>query len=205
MGYQIKIFYFNFARLLVLASMIGLAFSLPVHAARHGPSGHAEKSFGPKGGGSAGGDRQIKGPKASSQFSVSGPQGRDVQGEASSTVGFGHATGEVNVTTSGGRSATASGIGSVSGNTATGSGTISTSEGRGLAAEGSMTKTESGVSGSGMVTTQDGKSVTGAVEGDKEGGTIEISTQQGDKEIGYGGQATHPTPLRQRLLNRPAR
>lgn len=189
---------YQFSVMLIVTA--GLFFSLQAHAQRRGPSGHFEKTFGAKNAVSASGDREIKGPNASSNFSASGPQGRGVQGEASSTAGFGHASGEATVTTSGGKAATASGSGSVSGNTASGNAVVNTSGGRGLTAEGSMTKTETGVSGSGTVNTQSGKSASASVEGNKEGGTLGVSTQQGDKAIGYGDQSTRPA-TRSRFRN----
>ncbi len=169
-----------------IAVLLSMAI-MPLQA-RRGPQGHAEKTFGPNGGGELSADRTIKGPNADSSFNASGPNGKSVSGTASSTAVAGKGQGEATVTTSGGRSATAEGSGSVKGDTASGSGNIQTSGGHGVTGSGTATKTDSGVSATGTATANNGKSVTGSVDGNKEAGAVTVQTKKGQKIIYYGNR-----------------
>lgn len=179
--------------MLALLFVAGLLCTSSSYALRKGPSGHVDQTVGPKGNVNVTGDRAVKGPNASSNFSATGARGHGVQGNASSTAAMGQATGQATVSTNNGQhSATATGSGSVSGNTATGQATVDTASGRGATMGGSVTKTETGVTGTGTATTNTGKSATATLEGDKSGGTVNVSTDKGEQSVGYGDESTRP-------------
>lgn len=181
-----------FSKKIIVLLIMGFVFSSSSYAVRRGPSGHVDKTS-PRSNVNLTGDRTIKGLNANSNFSVTGTHGHGVQGTASSTVGAGHATGQATVSSNNGQhSATAVGNASVSGNTATGQATVNTSSGRGATMNGSVTKTDTGITGTGTATTNNGKSAMATVEGDKSGGTVNVSTEKGDKSVGYGDQSTRP-------------
>jgi hypothetical protein len=118
-------------RIFVLSIAFVFMLSSMVYAQRKGPTGSANRSFGPQGGVQAEGSRSVKGPKAESSFSAEGPQGHSVSGTATSAVAGGKAKGEATVQTSGGKSLTAEGQGSVSAGGASGSGSVNTGTGKG--------------------------------------------------------------------------
>jgi hypothetical protein len=68
----------------------------------------------------------------------------------------------------------------------TGSGTVATSGGRSLAASGSADRTATGVSATGTATTGSGHSATGAIDGNKQSGTVTVETAQGSRSREYG-------------------
>lgn len=162
--------------------LAGISFNA---AARGGPVGHAERSFGPNGGGFAQGTRSVTGPAASSSFSTNGPKGNGVSGNASSVVTPNSASGQAHVETTGGRSVDAQGSGKKSGDTYSGQGTVQTSGGYGATGKGEVTKTDTGVSGSGTVTTNSGKTASGSVDGNRDTGTVSVTTANGTKSKSY--------------------
>lgn len=171
-------------------ALLSLLLVTAAHAERRGPTGHASKNVG---GTHIEGSRSISGNKAESSVTATTKQGQSATGSASSTVGNGQASGTATVQTSGGKGATAQGDGHVTKTGATGSGSITTNSGKSVTATGTVDKTDTGVSASGTATTGTGKTASGTVVGNKEGGTVTVTTEQGAKSVGYGSQGKHAT------------
>jgi len=169
-------------------ALMAIMLASVAHAERKGPTGHAGKGLGPNSGGQVAADRSISGNNAESSFSAGGKRGKSVTGSASSTVGAGKASGTASVQTSGGRGASAEGSGRLTPSGATGSGSVTTNSGKTVNATGSASKNDSGVSASGTATTGSGKAASASLEGDKEGGTVTVTTDQGTRSTGYGSQ-----------------
>jgi|GEM_PF-2907604 len=205
----------NCLKLAVLMTGLSFAVVLScpeAHAVRKGPVGTKSGTYGPEGQIQAQGTRSVKGPQAESNYSVQGRK-RGVTGNASSTVGGGKATGTATFTTNKGRSATAQGQGSVSAGKANGSGSITTKKGmgvnasgsgektatgvsgsgtiqtnsgrRGATGSGSAQKTDTGISGSGTVETNKGKTASGTIDGNKQSGTVSVTTDRGTRSHDY--------------------
>ena len=158
--------------------------SVGAHA-RGGPSGHAERSFGPNAGGQAQGTRTLAGPAAYSEFSGTGPNGNGVSGSASSVVTANGAAGQAQVQTTGGRSATAQGSVKKSGDSASGQGSIQTGKGYGVSGSGQVSKTATGISGSATATTNSGRTASGTVDGNKDAGTVSVTNAYGTRTKSY--------------------
>ncbi len=170
-----------------LAALLAFASGVAAEAGqRNGLAGSTSGAFGPKQGGTYRASRTIQGNNAQSSFAGSGPRGRSVSGSAQSTVGAGRASGSATVTTGAGRSATAQGSGYRTATGVTGSGTVATSGGRSLGASGSADRTATGVSATGTVTTGSGRSATGAIDGNRQSGTVTVETAQGSRSREYG-------------------
>lgn len=169
-------------------TLLSLLLVTAAQAERRGPTGQASKDIGPAGGVHAEGSRSITGNKAQSSFSMTGKEGKNVSGSAQSTVGGGRASGSATVQTSEGRAATAQGQGHLTATGATGSGSISTNSGKSVNATGNVDKTSNGISASGTATTGSGKNASGTIEGNKQGGTATVTTDNGTKSVGYGNQ-----------------
>ena len=192
-------------KILLFMAILALAlFPAAADAGRRGPVGTKSTTLGPHDGVQAEGGRTVKGSKAQSNFMLKGRGGRSVTGSASSTVSGGKGKGTATVSTSKGRSATMEGQGSVSAGKASGSGSVTTDKGRGVSGSGSVKKTETGISGTGTATTNSGKSASGTIDGNKESGTMSVTTDRGTKSKEYETGDARTAQKRSRLRGRRA-